>query len=139
MRGWDDFEQPQVAGRVEKVGSAEMLFKVFASSLGHQVDGNTRSIGTDQGARFAELLHLIVNDFFDIEAFNHHFNHPIAGGNVLHVVFEIACLYPLYNVFGKDGAWIGFNGCSKGIIYHFVSIRSLLFPCGGTGGGYIEQ
>ena len=121
MRRRDDFEQPQVARRVEKVGAAEMLFKVIAPAFCHQVDGYAGCIGTDKGTRFAVLFYLIINDFLDVEAFYHHFNHPIAGGDILHVVGKIAGGNAFYYVFGKHRARIAFYGCCQKIVYHFVA------------------
>ncbi len=59
---------------------------------------NTGCVGTDQGSGFAQFFHFTENALFDIQPFHHHFNDPVAGGNIFHIICEIARLDSFHNM-----------------------------------------
>ena len=85
------------------MGAAKILSEIFGPAFTEQVNGNARSIGGDQGARLAELLQFFVQTLFNIQSLHHHFNCPVAGGNVFQVVIKIAGSDPLHRIFGING------------------------------------
>ena len=85
----DYFEQAQVTGRVEEVCSAEMFLEIFAASFAHQVDGDTRGVGSDEGTRLAVFFYFVKNLLFDVEALYDYFDDPVHFADFVEVVVEV--------------------------------------------------
>src|SRR5690606_8016781 len=73
----DDFKQPEVTGWIKEMRTTEMRLEIIAPSLGHQVDGNARSVGSNQCTGLAMLLHAVKHQLFDIQPLYNHLNYPI--------------------------------------------------------------
>lgn len=82
---------------VEYYAGRNILRAADSLSFIHQMDRYTRCIRADQGSRIAEFFHFAENTQFDIQPFHHYFNNPIAGGNIFHVISEIARLDSFHN------------------------------------------
>ena len=48
LGAWNDFEQRQVTWRIEEVGSAKMLLKIFGSARAQLPDRNSRSVACNE-------------------------------------------------------------------------------------------
>src|SRR5450432_2714168 len=68
FRGWNDFKQPQVPGRIEKMRSAKMFFKIVRTTLVHQMNRNAGSIGTNNGAWFTIFFYFTEYARFNIQS-----------------------------------------------------------------------
>ena len=99
-----------------------MLFKIIGSSFRHQVNGNARSIGTDECSRATVFLHFSENLLLDIQSLHYYFNDPVGTGNIFHIVSKIAGTDFLHHIFVKNGGWVRFDGCSQCIINNAVAI-----------------
>ncbi len=51
LGGWDDFQQFQVAGRVEEMGSQEVGFEFIRAAFGNLPDRQTRGVGGNDTSR----------------------------------------------------------------------------------------
>ena len=138
MRGGNDFEQAQVAWWVEEVCTAKMFFKILTAAFCHQVNGNTRSIGSDQCAGLTILFYFFIDQLFDVQPFHYHFYDPVTAGNIFHVIIKIACADLFHHVFMIYRRGVAFNRCCKCIVNQFVALRRL-FAIYGFLCYYVEQ
>jgi len=104
------------------MGAKEMLFEIFASAFGHQVDRDAGSVGTDEGSGFAKLFYFFKQLLFDVQSFNYHFNDPIAGSNIFQVVGKVSCGYFLCSFFGINGRGVAFKSLLQGLIHKAVTL-----------------
>jgi hypothetical protein len=77
IRCWNNLQQAHIAHRIEEVGAAEILFKIVASALCHQVNGDTRCVGCYQRSFGPVLFDLFKNLLFYIQSLYHYFNDPV--------------------------------------------------------------
>ncbi len=87
VRSRDDFQQPHVAHRIEKMGPQEVLPKLQAHPLGHGFERDSGGIGGDDRARVADCLDLLQEVLFDLQILNHDFNDPVTLGEPFKIIF----------------------------------------------------
>ena len=130
MRRGDDLQKPQVAGRVEEMCAAKMLFEILAPAFGHHVDGYARSVGSDQGPGLAVFLHLLKDQLLDVQPLHHHLDHPVAGADLLHVVIEVAGADALHYILRVYRGGVALECSLQGVIDEFVpGLGVLAFLC----------
>ncbi len=86
----DDFEQVQVARRVEKMRTQEAPREAVAQALGDLADGQPGRVGRDDGVggdHFRQPRHQAA---LDVEALDHDFDHPVGVGSFIQIVVNIA-------------------------------------------------
>ncbi len=90
FRSGDDFEQLQIARRVEEVRSAEVLPEVVAPPLREQRNRNARRVRRDERSGLAVLFHPLEELLLDVEPLDDDLDDPIAVGHLREVVVEVA-------------------------------------------------
>nr|GFC32843.1 hypothetical protein [Tanacetum cinerariifolium] len=113
----------QIARRVEKVRAAEVLPEIVGAPLAQQPNRDAASVARNERALLAELLDALVEALFDIKALYHHFNHPVAGGNILEVVVEVAGRDAAHLTLAVQRRWVGHHGGLQGAVHDAVFHR----------------
>ena len=116
----NDLQQPQIPRWVEEVRATKMFFKIFTSTFGHHVNGNTGSIRCDQGTRLTVFFNLLKHQLLNVKPLHHYLNDPVVMGNFLHIVIKIAGRDLLYNILCVNRGRIAFQSRLKGIIDELV-------------------
>jgi len=80
-----------------------MLLEIIASAVGHHMNGNAGSVGSDEGSGLAVLFDVLKDLLFDVEALYYYFYYPVGVGDAVEVVFGIAGFDELSDIFGVDG------------------------------------
>ncbi len=89
-RTGNDFNQFQVAWRVEEVRAGPVLLPFFGHALGDTADRQTGGVRGDDGAGFSELRNARKQCALDFEIFRDDLDDPVRFGAELQIVFEIA-------------------------------------------------
>ena len=90
FRPGDQFDQFQIARRVEEMSAGPVLLEFLAHAFGDQVNRQSGGIGGDDGSGLAELGHAREQAALDLEIFGDHFDDPVGVFAARQVVFEIA-------------------------------------------------
>ncbi|GBD28788.1 hypothetical protein HRbin31_00809 [bacterium HR31] len=85
----DQFQQPQVAGRVEEVGTEEVPAKSFGTAVGDLPHGQTRGVGAHHHAGSPEPLQPFQESLFDLEVLHHRLDDPVAVRDPVQVVLQV--------------------------------------------------
>ena len=72
------------------MGAQEVVAEVFGETVGDFVQGDAAGVGGDDGVRLAECFHLAPEAAFDFEILGDGFDDPVAIGDFIEVVFEVA-------------------------------------------------
>ena len=67
-----------------------MRLKIKTSPLGHQVNGNPRGVGGDQGSRFSVFFNAGKYLLFDIQSLHNHFDNPIYLSDLRQMIFDVS-------------------------------------------------
>ncbi len=86
----DQFEQPHVAGRIEKMCAEPGPAEVVGESFGDFAHGQSAGVGGDDGAGLAHGFDLLQQSPLDVEVFHHGFDDPVDVGQLFEVVIEVA-------------------------------------------------
>ena len=90
LGGGDDFQQVQVAGRVEEVRAHEAALEVLAAALDLEVHGDAAGVAADDRGFLGDLLHAFPQAAFGVEFLDDRLEDPVGVLEVLEVVFEVA-------------------------------------------------
>ena len=99
----NDLKQLQVPRRIEEVRAAEVRFEIVAATFHQHRHGNAAGVGGDVRAWTAVLLHLFEELLLDVQTLHNHFQDPIALGNLVEVVVEVAGLDAFGEPLAVDG------------------------------------
>ncbi len=86
----DDLDQPQIARRVEEVGSEGVRPERRRPAFDDRRDRNARRIGADDGVRRAVAVDALEERLLDVEPFDDGFDDPVGGGDGRKVLVEAA-------------------------------------------------
>ena len=126
IRTGNNFEQTQVAGRVEKVRPAEIPAKILATSLCQQVHRNARRVGRDERAGLAELLYPFVHRTLNIQPLNYHLDNPVVSSNFLQVIIEVSQFDPVRECRAVQRGRAGFEHGLEGIVHDTIPHHCVL-------------
>jgi len=101
-----------------------MFLEIFTAPLRHQMDGDTRRIGGNQGSFLAVFVYLSKNLFLNLQVFDDHLNNPVAVFDIGEIVLEISGGNSLSKRGIIQGCRFRFEGCFQGLIRNLIA-------CGG--------
>ena len=78
LRGRNDFQQVEIAWRVEEMSAEPVLSEVVTSPLGERGDRNSGSVGTDDRARAPRRVDLLQQTALDVQPLNDRLDNPVA-------------------------------------------------------------
>ncbi len=101
--------------------TAEILLKILTSSLTHEGNGNSRSIGSNQCSRLPVLLHLFEYFFLNVEPFHHNLDDPVGLSNLMQIVFQVTGGDPTGKLGMVDGRGFGFERFGQRLVDQAVA------------------
>src|SRR5690606_16766205 len=123
---WNDLQQPEISWWIEKMCTTEILLEVITPPFTQHMYGNSRSIRSDECARFPEFLHAFVKRFLYVQPLHNHFDDPIRIRNVLQTIIEIARLHKFRHILIVYRRWIALYRRLQRIIHELIPLRRLL-------------
>ena len=91
----NDLQQFHVTHRIEKVGAQKMAFEPIAQPLAELFKGQPRCVGGDDGMVGAYAVNTLEQGLFDFDVFDHHLNDPVAVGQMVEIILQIADTDPV--------------------------------------------
>ena len=90
IRGRDDLKELEIAWWVKKVGSQETAFEGLGAAFSYPGEGNTGSVGGDNGVRVSNLLNACHQLLLGLQFFKDSFQNPVSLFQALKVIFEVS-------------------------------------------------
>ena len=86
----DDLKELEIARWVKKVGSQETAFEGLGAAFSYPGEGNTGSVGGDNGVRVSNLLNACHQLLLGLQFFKDSFQNPVGLFEALKVILEVA-------------------------------------------------
>src|SRR3546814_196329 len=127
----DQLQQRHVARRVEEVGDEEVAGEALRQAFGQQRQRQCRGVGRDDRAVLAHALETLVEVAFHLGIFQHRLDDPVAVGELVYVVLQIARRDQPGGALPHEGRRVAFS------IFAMAPLASALrssVPCGAPSG-----
>ena len=90
LRPDDELQQAHIAGRIEEVGDQEVALQARRHAVGQGGKRYGGGVRRDDGAVLADGVDLGIEVAFDVDPFDHRLDDPIAVGQAIQVILDIA-------------------------------------------------
>ena len=110
IRARHQFQQPQIARRIEKMGPEEPAPKRVAAPGGDPLDGKPARIRGYDGPRSHDRFDLFKQGVLHVQPLHHRLNHPFRFGQPVQMILEIADLNATKRLLVEKRSRFGFRG-----------------------------
>ena len=112
-RAGNDFNELEIARRIEKMRAGPVLLPFVGKSLGDAAHGQTGGVGGDDRSGLANFGDAREQCALDLEVFRDDFDDPVRFGAELQIVFKISRDDAVFQAARKKRGGLGFCGGSQ--------------------------